>query len=45
MTGMMEFTTFMLTAFANFLGREPVMYLFGAIILMFLCKGIKILMN
>lgn len=44
MTPMIEFSTAMLQAVANFLGSEPVIYLFGMVIFCFLCKGIKTLL-
>lgn len=45
MSAMQEFTLFVLEAFANFLGMEPVIYLFGVIIFCFILKGIKIIMG
>lgn len=45
MTPMIDFTVAMLQAVADFLSMEPIIYLFGAVIFCFLCKGIKILMS
>lgn len=45
MEAMQEFTLFMLEAIANFLGTEPVFYLFGVIIFIFILKGIKIIIG
>lgn len=44
MTPMIDFSVAMLQAVANFLGSEPVIYLFGMVIFCFLCKGIKTLL-
>lgn len=41
MSAMQEFTLFMLQAVADFLAAEPVIYLFGTIIFLFILKGIK----
>lgn len=41
MIAMQEFTLFMLQAVADFLGTEPVFYLFGVVIFVFILKGIK----
>lgn len=41
MIAMQEYTLFMLQAIANFIAAEPVIYLFGTIIFMFILKGIK----
>lgn len=41
MTPMMEFSVWLLGAVADFLGTEPVIYLFGVVLLMFICKIIK----
>lgn len=45
MEAMQVFTLFMLEAIANFLGTEPVFYLFGVIIFIFILKGIKIIIG
>lgn len=45
MTPMVDFSLVMLQAVADFMGAEPMIYLFGAIIFTWLCKGIKILMG
>ena len=42
MTAMTDFTVALLEAVAAFLNAEPIIYLFGVILL---CKGIKILMS
>ena len=44
MTPMIDFSVAMLQAVANFLGSEPVIYLFGMMVFCFLCKGIKTLL-
>ena len=41
MTPMMEFTIWLLGAVADFLGSEPVIYLYGVILFLFICKVIK----
>lgn len=41
---MIDFSVAMLQALANFLGSEPIIYLFGMIVFCFLCKGVKTLM-
>lgn len=41
MIAMQEFSLFMLQAVAEFLGAEPVFYLFGIICFCFICKAIK----
>lgn len=45
MSAMQEFTLFMLQAVADFLASEPVIYLFGTLIFLFVLKGIKTLMG
>ena len=45
MTGMQDFTLFLLQSVLNFLAAEPVNYLFGVVIFLFICKGIKCLMR
>lgn len=45
MIGMQDFTLFMLEAIAVFLGAEPVIYLFGTIIFLFILKGIKVFLD
>lgn len=44
MNAMIDFSVAMLQALANFLGSEPIIYLFGMIVFCFLCKGVKTLM-
>lgn len=41
MIEMQEFSLFLLQAIAEFLGTEPVFYLFGVVIFCFICKAIK----
>ncbi len=41
MTPMVDYSVAMLKALAEFLACEPVIYLFGAVVFAFLCKGIK----
>lgn len=41
MTPMIEFSTALLQAVADFLGSEPVIYLFSMVIFCFLCKAFK----
>lgn len=45
MIAMQEFSLFMLQAVAEFLGAEPVFYLFGIICFCFICKAIKIFIS
>lgn len=44
MTPMIDFSVAMLYTFADFLAAEPIIYLYGSIVFMFLCKGIKSLL-
>lgn len=41
MTAMMEFSVWLLSAVADFLGQEPVIYLYGVILFLFICRVIK----
>lgn len=41
MTPMIEFSNALLQAVANFLGQEPVIYLYGIILFLFICRVIK----
>lgn len=43
MTSMIEFSVALLQAVAQWLASEPVVYLFGLVLLCWLCKAIKIL--
>lgn len=45
MTPMIEFSVAMLRAVADFLGTEPIFYLFGMVIFCFLCKAVKTLFS
>lgn len=36
---MIDFSVAMLSAFASFLASEPIIYLFSAIVLVFICKA------
>lgn len=45
MTPMVDFCLVMLQAAADFMGAEPMIYLFGVILFCWLCKGIRILMG
>lgn len=45
MTPMVDFSLVMLQALADFMGAEPMIYLFGAIVFCWLCKGIRILLG
>lgn len=45
MSAMQEFTLFMLQAVADFLAAEPVIYLFGTLVFLFILKGIKTIMG
>lgn len=45
MTPMIDFFTALLSAVADFLAAEPIIYLFGVVIFCFLCKGIKSLLS
>jgi len=44
MNAMIDFSVAMLQALANFLGSDPIFYLFGMICFCFLCKAVKTLM-
>lgn len=44
MDSMIQFTVLLLQAVADFLSTEPVIYLFGAVILCFLFKAVKSLL-
>ena len=41
MTPMVDFSVAMLRALSDFLGSEPIIYLFGMVIFCFLCKAVK----
>lgn len=41
MTHMVDFFTALLQTLAAFLAAEPIIYLFGLVLLCFLCKAIK----
>jgi hypothetical protein len=43
MNAMIDFPVAMLQALANFLGSEPIIYLFALILFCFLCKAIVII--
>lgn len=45
MTPMIDYSVAMLRAVADFLSAEPIIYLFGLVLLCFLCKAIKILIS
>lgn len=45
MNAMMDFSAALLDVVAQFLGSEPIIYLFGLVMLCFLCKVIKILVS
>lgn len=45
MTAMIDFAVAMLDAVAAFLAAEPIIYIFSAVILCFLCKAIRILVS
>lgn len=40
MNAMIDFSVAMLQALADFLGSEPIIYLFAMILLCFLCKAV-----
>lgn len=44
MTPMIDYSVAMLNALGDFFAAEPIIYLFGCILFMFICKGIKSLM-
>lgn len=44
MTPMIDYSVAMLRAFADVMACEPMIYLFGAIIFSFVCKGLRELM-
>lgn len=41
MTAMADFSVFMLQALAEFLGSDPIFYLFGLICTCFVCRAVK----
>ena len=45
MTPMINFSVALLEAVADFLGSEPIIYLFGSVVFCFVCKGLKSLMS
>lgn len=45
MTPMIDFSVAMLQAVADFLGAEPVIYLFGMVVFCFLCKAVKTIIS
>ena len=44
MTPMIDYSVAMLNALADFFAAEPIIYLFGCILFMFICRGIKSLL-
>ncbi len=45
MTPMIDFSVALLQAVAGFLAAEPVIYLFGLVLLCFLCKALKTIVS
>lgn len=45
MNTMIDFSVALLDVVAEFLGTEPIIYLFGMVLLCLLCKSIKILIS
>ncbi len=45
MSAMVSFVNSVLFSLADFLVTEPIYYLFGAVIFLFICKGIKSLIS
>lgn len=45
MSGMVDFFTAFLGAISQWLGSEPILYLFGLTCLLGLCKAVKILLS
>lgn len=45
MMPMIDFSVAMLSALADFLASEPIIYLFGSVVFCFICKGVRSLMS
>lgn len=45
MEPMLNFVVALLDAVADFVGTEPIFYLFGVILFVFICKGLHMLMH
>lgn len=45
MNAMIEFSAALLDVIAQFLSSEPIIYLFGLVLLCFLCRCVKILVS
>lgn len=45
MQPMLDFVVALLRAVADFLASEPIFYLFGVLLFVFICKGLRMLMH
>ena len=45
MQSMISFSTYMLDALVDFLGSEPIFYVFGLVCFLFIVKAVKILIS
>lgn len=45
MAPMLNFVVELLSAVADFLSAEPIFYLFGVLLFVFVCKGLRMLMH
>lgn len=45
MQPMLDFVVALLTAVSDFIAAEPIFYLFGVLIFVFVCKGLRMLMH
>ena len=45
MAPMLDFVIALLRAVSDFVGSEPIFYLFGVLLFVFICKGLRMLMH
>lgn len=45
MEPMLDFVVELLRSVADFVGSEPIFYLFGVLLFIFICKGLRMLMH
>ena len=45
MAPMLNFVTALLSAVSDFVAAEPIFYLFGVLLFVFVCKGLRMLMH
>ena len=45
MQSMLDFVVALLAAVSDFVAAEPIFYLFGVLLFVFICKGLRMLMH